>query len=161
MPQTGTQAEVNDLIKKLYKVADRAKGLAKPALRRAAKPIISAAKSKIDDSKAPHHRYKDGQKIATYYPGNLRRSIAVLPLRRAKTAVLIGPRLSKAGRAGGEFKGNRVDGYYAHFVEFGTVGQSAEPYMRPAAESAGPVALSLAVKELKAEILKYSQTLAV
>ncbi len=60
-----------------------------------------------------------GNVVATYYPGNLARSIRVLDLRRAKYAVYVGARLQK-GSATGQFSGTRVDGYYMGMVEEGT-----------------------------------------
>lgn len=163
MADAKLQAEINEAVKKLYRISGRTRNTAKPALRRAAKPIVQAAKDRAPKSDAPHYRYKDGRIVATYYPGNLRRSIRVLPLRRtAKAAVLIGPKLAaSSGGATGDFKGNRVDAYYATMVEFGTVNQRPQPYMRPAAETAGPQALQLAVRELKAEIEKQARAVAV
>lgn len=148
------QDEVNTAVKKLYRIADRGKRKATSALRRGAAPLVTAAKANAPQHDKPHHRYKDGRIVATYYPGNLRRSIRVLPLRRAKAAVLIGPKLASlgGGSSEGQFKGQRVDGYYAHMVEFGTINQPPQPYMRPAAQQAGGAALRLALNELKKEI---------
>lgn len=162
MPQT-LQDEVNVLVKKLHTIADRAKRKSTSALRRGAAPIVSAAKANAPQSNEPHHRYKDGRKVATYYPGNLRRSIRVLPLRRTKSAVLIGPKLARSsgGPAEGDFRGQKVDGWYAHFVEFGTIEQPPQPYMRPAAQQAGTQALRLAVDELKKEIDRAARAVAV
>lgn len=161
MPST-LQQEVNDAIRKLNLVADRARRKSTSALRRGAAPIVAAAKANAPQHDKPHRRYKGGEIEATYYPGNLRRSIQVLPLRKTKNAVLIGPKLAKStGGASGDFRGRRVDGYYAHFVEYGTVDQPPQPYMRPAVESAGDLALRISVKELKAEIEKAAREVSV
>jgi HK97 gp10 family phage protein len=157
------QEEVNEAIRKLQKVSDRVKADSNTALRAGAKPIVSTAKSLAPRSKEEHYRYKDGRKVATYYPGNLRRSIRVLPLRKTKSAVIIGPKLARSsgGPAEGQFSGNRVDGYYAHFVEFGSLTIPPKPYMRPAATQAGPAGLRIAVTELKKAIDKYANSIAI
>jgi HK97 gp10 family phage protein len=87
----------------------------------------------------------------------------VLPLRKTKSAVIIGPKLARSsgGPAEGQFSGNRVDGYYAHFVEFGSLTIPPKPYMRPAATQAGPAGLRIAVTELKKAIDKYANSIAI
>lgn len=115
-------------LEKYFSVKERKKMLGK-----AAKPLIKSAKSKVDSSDAPHKRYdSNGNHVATYYPGNLKRSIRILPLRRSQD-IFVGPYTTK-GSSQGDFRGNRVDGYYAHMVEGGTINYQAKPYMRPAAE---------------------------
>lgn len=157
------QEEVYEAIKKLQKVSDRIKSDSNTAFRAGAKPIVNAAKSLAPRSQEEHYRYKDGRKVATYYPGNLRRSIKVLPLRKTKSAVIIGPKLARSsgGPAEGQFSGNRVDGYYAHFVEFGSLNIPPRPYMRPAAKQAGPAGLRIAVTELKKQIDKYALSISI
>ena len=103
----------------------------KKILRKAAKPLTRAAKANVPRSNKPTHRYSNGKIIATYYPGNLRRSIKVLPLRRTIN-IFVGPH-TKGGS--GNFKGRRVDGYYANFVEKGTVFQQGVHYMENAYKS--------------------------
>ena len=55
-------------------------------------------------------------------------------------------------------KGLKVKGWYAHFVEFGTVKQAAQPFMRPAFEQSESNVLSTAkeyiVKRIPAEVAK-------
>jgi HK97 gp10 family phage protein len=95
-----------------------------------------------------HHRYKKGQgKVATYYPGNLRASVQRLPLRKTKDAI-VGPLLAK-GNATGTFGLGQADGYYAHFVEYGTVKMSAQPFVDAGVAAGGPLALRLAVNNLR------------
>ncbi len=159
MADARLQAELNVLTRKLNSIADNAKAQAKKAFHQAAPPIIEAAKANAPQHNAPHHRYKNGKKVATYYPGNLRRSIQILPLRRTANAVLIGPKLGKG--ASGEFRGRKVDGYYAHFVEYGTETQTPQPFMRPAAAKAGPQALNKAVQILKRIIDDHARRLSV
>lgn len=38
-------------------------------------------------------------------------------------------------------KGDRYDGWYAHFIEFGTINQAAQPFLRPAFENMQDMAL--------------------
>lgn len=99
----------------------------------AGKLIINSAKAKVPVSKKPHNRYSNGKIVATYYPGNLKKSIGIVKFKQKKGKItFVGPRLAK-NQTGGDFKGNKTDGYYGHFIEYGTkAGQSAQPYMRPA-----------------------------
>ena len=103
----------------------------KSLLKKAAKPVVKALKSSaiFKGEPKPHDRYHNGRKVATYYPGNLKRSIRTLKFRRSKD-LFVGPKLGKKGSTG-TFKGNKVDGYYGHMVEFGTVHSKAQPFMRP------------------------------
>lgn len=99
-------------------------------LAAAAKPMLAAAKSAAPVSKKPHKRYANSTLAATYYPGNLRRSLQVLKFRRKKSAVFLGAKLSQVST--GIFKGRRADGYYMHMVEFGTSHSAAKPFWMPA-----------------------------
>lgn len=118
-------------MKRIAKILRDKAGAVKPAERRkiirpAAELIVNAAKSLVPVSDAPHHRYKDGKKIATYYPANLKRSIRILGhLGKLSGNVFIGPARA-AGDSSGVFRGRRVDGYYMAIVE------SKKPYLRPA-----------------------------
>lgn len=116
--------------------------------------LISAIQGRAPESEAPHSRYKGGRIVATYYPGNLRRAFRTLVFRRS-AAVFVGPKLDKAG-SGGDFRGNRTDGYYAHWVEFGApaAGLPPRPFVKPAADAAGPLVLRLATEFLKRKIEK-------
>jgi len=84
-------------------------------LRFSAKPLVKAAQNK-----------------APLDTGVLSASLGPVSLRRARTASLIvGP------RAKGKFKVVKNEptnrsGWYGSFVEFGTVHQKAQPFMRPA-----------------------------
>ena len=117
-------AEIREAVRRLNEIPGYIDKERKALLKYAAEPFLTGAKSKVPKSGKSHKRYKDGKVVAEYKPGNLRRSIKVLPLRKTKS-VIIGPNLQKSGGAG-------ADGYYAHFVEFGTAHSPAQPYMRPA-----------------------------
>lgn len=86
-------------------------------MRKPAKVVQKAAQSFVKDSGRTHHRYeksyKKGKKVATYYSGNLRKSIKRLPLRRTPD-VFVGPQIRRT-KFEGEFglTARKVDGYYA------------------------------------------------
>lgn len=103
--------------------------------QKAAKIIIDSARAKVDVSKEPHTYVKNGKVIATFYPGNLQRSIGIVRNKKTNSNITwVGPRLSKRGTQG-DFKGARVHGWYGHFVEYGVgFGKKTQPYMRPAYE---------------------------
>lgn len=103
----------------------------KKALGQAAKPLINQAKvnapvykGKNGDNK--HYRYLRGIEVADYQAGNLKRSIRQLRHLRSsknpdKLAIHVGARTHKERTASayGSFKGNKVDGYYGHWVNDG------------------------------------------
>ena len=71
-------------------------------------------------------RFKNG-KIARYHPGNLKRAIQVFEHMKDRTNKYVGPYVKpKAMDKSGDFKGDTVDGWYAHIVEANT------PFIRPA-----------------------------
>ena len=117
-------SEIREAVRRLNEIPGYIDKERKNLLKYAAEPFLEAAKRNVPKSGQTHKRYKNGVVVAEYKPGNLRRSLRFLPFRRTKS-VFIGPVLQKSGRAG-------VDGYYAHFVEYGTVHSPAKPYMRPA-----------------------------
>lgn len=93
------------------------------------RPTIQAARQRAPISSEPHSRYSGGVEVRTYDPGNLRRSIGNITSKNRKYPnILVGP---KAGAK------KKYDGFYGHFVEFGTVNMPAQPFMRPAYESTG------------------------
>lgn len=155
------QKEIDELVRKLRKVSDRAKTDSRAAFREAAPVLISAIQGRAPQSDAPHHRYSGGKIKATYYPGNLKRSIKALTFRRS-AAIFVGPRLDKAGSAG-DFKGVRTDGYYAHWMEFGApaAGIPPRPFVKPAVQAAGGLTLRLATVFLKRKIDTYAKGLSV
>lgn len=96
--------------------------------------LINAAQNLAPNSPKVHYRYNTakliksirapkgyGRKLASYYPGNLDRSIIDIGDKRRRVAkgykVVIGPYyLSWKQDPKGEFKGKRFDAYYAHMV---------------------------------------------
>lgn len=85
-----------------------------------------------------------GNVVAEYHKDNLARSIKPLSLRKMKRGIVIGPAASRSGK--GVFKGSRVDGWYAHMVEYKTKNNKRA---RPFASSAWTMTES----RVKADIL--------
>ena len=138
--------EVRIVNKKLERLLDEfSTKERKKILRRAARPMRKAARLGIKDADKPVKRYSTpkvlkglrapkgkGKVVAIYHPGNLRRSIKILSFRRAKTAVFVGPKLGKQGASQFGKPGQKVDGYYAHIYEFGSVNYRGRAPMRKA-----------------------------
>ena len=95
---TQIDIEVAQAIKKLRSLKKELskRELQKP-LRESAKILVKEARSNIPKSSKVHHRYSTakvvgkirapkgfGKIVATYYPGNLRRSLRVLTFRKSK-----------------------------------------------------------------------------
>lgn len=129
------EKEVKEINKKLQILLGQFdKKERKKILRPAAKILVKAARANIKDSKKPHYRYTNasklfgnlkapkglGKKVATYLPGNLRKSIRVMSFRKSD-GLHVGPRLAKRNKDGEFGRGSRVDGWYAHFQEYGTI----------------------------------------
>lgn len=137
-------------------------------LRKAAAPMVIAAQRNVDDAPAPVKRYstakvfsgsrapKGGGTVeATYYPGNLKKSIRTMTFRKSKDAIFVGPKAWKKGSSGDFGKSeDRVDPYYAHMVHDGTSTSQANPYMLRAFESTKNVSKAILERELKKTIEK-------
>lgn len=159
------ERELYNLRKKLLQVSDNAKKESQAAFGQAAPILISAIQGLAPQSDKPHFRYNTpkisgklrapngfGKIVATYMPGNLRRSFKKLVFRKS-ASIYVGPKLDKRG-SGGTFSGNRTDGYYAHWIEYGApeAGITATPFVRPAVSAAGPQTLKFAAEILKRAI---------
>ncbi len=153
--------EFNKQIKDISKKFDD-KTLRK-IFRKGSKPYITAVRSSAPKATKTVKRYNtakvlkgarapkgSGNVIAEYTPGNLGRSMKVLPLRRAKRAVIVGPKKVRNSR--GIFSGRRADGYYAHMVEFGTTHSASHPFVEPAWQASKGAVLSNIIGELRKEI---------
>lgn len=160
--------QVRDAIKKLNSIPKEfRKKERKKMLRKASKPLIAAAKSNIKDSKIPVHRYSTGKVVqsirapkgsgtilATYIPGNLKESIKVLPIRKSWD-IFIGPKVAKRNNKGTFGTKGKVDGWYAHFVEFGTVHQDAQNYMRNAVDTTKRIVQKNIIQEVKKTLQRF------
>jgi hypothetical protein len=109
------------------------------ALRRGALILVEAMQRRVSVADRPVHRYSGGKIAATYYPGNLRRSIRILEHMKDKRAVYAGVLRNPASGSKGVFTGDRADGWYAHYVEYGP---RKRPFVRPAIAEAGPQAIA-------------------
>jgi HK97 gp10 family phage protein len=116
-------------------------------LRPAAEILQKAAQANVRVAKKAVKRYGTGKFskklkspkgkgriLAIYEPGNLKLSLQVLKFKRSK-ALFVGAKVMKRNPNGTFGKGKRADGWYAHFLEFGTKRARAYPFMRPAAIS--------------------------
>ena len=157
------QNELNVLLHKLDGLKDIPRREQTRALTEAAGPLRAAIAGKAPQSDRPHKRYSTakvskkiraprgrGNVVAVYNPGNLRQSIQTLRFRRSK-AIFIGPKLDKSR------SGRLPDGYYAHFVEFGTAqGQPAQHFVKTAVGAFGNTALRLAAEVIRRKIETYA-----
>lgn len=120
-----TDADIKKFIKALERVVTQHD--MKEILERSVRPTIDAVQNRIPIEKYKRTRYLNGKKVATYYPGNLRRSFKLLDKLNkrhlkgnfALRKVWFGINLHR-GDSRGVFKGSRTDGYYAHMVNNGT-----------------------------------------
>ena len=157
------QGEINALIRKLQGLAPAIKKVAQSDLAEASGILVSAVQGRAPVGDKPHNRYRtakvikgirapkgSGNIVATYQPGNLKRSFKTLKFRRSE-AVFVGPKVG----------GNAADGYYAHMVEFGTIHQRAQNFVQAAVQAAGSQTLSFAAELLARRIEYYGRQNAV
>lgn len=116
------------------------------ALNKAATILKNSMVQKVPVGNRVVKRYINGKVVATYHPGNLKRSIQILDLKDKKNAYVGVKRLSK-GKSKGVFRGSNVDGYYAHMVEYG---RHKRPFIRPAVDAVGAKVL----QELERYVIK-------
>jgi len=176
------QAQLN---RDLKKVKDKMKHLSlkgmpveiqEDVLRKAAAPLVAAAQARapvMKDRKEAIVSYKDGR---TYYylPGNLKLSIQEIRFRRRAGSVtgkkgirgggvlFFGPKVAKRrGRSGKTYRygssKNRVDAFYAHFVEYGTRNMDATPFMRPAYQSTRRKVIKIATYETAKLVRRWAE----
>lgn len=100
-----------------------------------------------------------GRVIATYYPGNLRKSVLDLATRKSKfkksPVVVVAPYYGRRGSKGDFGKGKRVDAYYAHMVYGG-----AEAYQQKVLLKGLNIAATVAIPAMKRkfeELLKVEK----
>lgn len=183
MAQDLLNGDIRRLIKTLYQISTDAKGDTKRILEIGSRPIVTAARAAAPVGAHVHFRYNTpkltkklrapngmGVIVATYRPGNLRDSIKAIFFRRAANSVFIGPVVSRKPKGtfgpdlpftydGGSFASTRTDGFYAAWNEFGApeAGISPNPFMRPAAASAGGTATKIVVNELEKSIQRFAK----
>lgn len=144
------QKDVNAAVKTLEKLMFNFENEQRKILEYAAIPMVDAMQRGAPTGKVQiHFRYPkrrgarahrgEGQRIARYYAGNLKKSFRVLDLKRTK-GVIVGAKLAKGGSKG-TFGVGRFDAYYLHWVEYGTVNMAARPFVRPAIIQAAPAVI--------------------
>ena len=143
-------------------------------LNNAAIPFINSAQAKTPVSSKIHFRYNTaklikgirapkgfGRKIAQYISGNLKLSIKALRkgvFAKFDNVLYVGPLLARGKEGGkGTFGRARFDGYYAHFLEFGTSFMSKRPFMRPAFEATKMQIIGRIKLGLQKHIAKYTK----
>ena len=96
-------------------------------LKKAAKPLIQAMKRHVKvSSKKTWAKGSFSTRLKFHRPGELKRSIGIVTGKNKKRPLLsIGPRFGKKAVGGN-------DGWYFHFLEYGTSKMSALPFIRPA-----------------------------
>jgi hypothetical protein len=110
-------ADIKSLVYELKTWSKNLQLDSKKILKPAGEVVARQIQKKTPVSRRRHYRYGSGGagRVATYFPGNLRRSIQDLNLIRTG-AIFIGP---KFGNSQGTFSGARVDGWYAQIVDRG------------------------------------------
>lgn len=146
----GFVIQIEGKVEAINEISDFLKAIRNPEFRRKVAqigsfPVVEAARKLAPESKAIHYRYSKGQKVATFYPGNLRRSIMDITqrrksLQRKTTNAIIGPYiLSRGSAATGVFKGARVDPYYAQFIYGSAKAFGSKVMVRALIETRGQV----------------------
>ena len=127
------------------------------AFRSAAKPLVKEAKRKVPVSGkkafATVHRHVQKRQVTTltrvHKPGQLKRSIGTINSRsKQKPSVWVGP------RKGNKFKD---DGWYGHFVEFGTIKQPPQPFMKTAWDSTKQTVENSIGREIGASMQRFME----
>lgn len=121
---------------------------------RAAKPLIKAARSRVPKGTRKHQRGSGADRIV-YNPGNLRRSIGRIPIRRLVDAI-VGPRFAKKKVAEYGGVGQPTDGYYAHML-FGGAKQFKAVVMDPALASSKLEIISIVEKGTRKSIKRRAR----
>ena len=140
MPTLGNAGEINREIDAWIKkvegsVSDFNKRDRRKILVRAAKPVVKTARRLAPKSAKPHYR-KDGTKRIKYNPGNLKRSIKRLPLRKSRDA-FVGPQFAKKKVAEYGGPGQPTDAYYAAMI-YGSAAAFNRKVLTPALSQSAP-----------------------
>lgn len=158
-----TVTGIDELVAKLTKIGDpkKTRSTMLKILRKQARPIVMAARNEAPMSKKAHKRYGgkgSGTVLATYQPGNLKKSIVVGASKSINPSVWIGP---------GSGAKRRYDGYYGHIVHYTNPRSRAKtivpgnPFMQRAWNSTGAVSTektrAAVAKVIQKEIDRYSK----
>ena len=143
------QADLNRVINAIHGIGPAITKDIKKELKAAARPLVQSIKSAAPRGKKAHTRKSGGETI-TYKPGNLKRSFRVLNFRRAKTGIYVGAKL-----------GGAADGYYAHFVNDGTINagggasQNAQQFVERGLSAVKTAVLADSVARISRLVSKY------
>lgn len=150
------QNDLNRVITTLRRMSPTVRKAGKADLMEAAKILEAAVKGRTPIGEVVHRRYSSskgkrakrgsGRVVATYKPGNLRKSMQRLNFRRSNAA-FVGPQLRK----------ENPDGYYAHMVERGTIRQPAQNFVKNAVQAAGNQTLRFAAKLIERRINSFGK----
>jgi HK97 gp10 family phage protein len=159
-------AKANKKINEIIKSVDPKES--KEILRSAAKILIATARSIAPKSKTTHYRYNTpkinsrlrapngtGVKVASYEPGNLSRSIQILPLKKLVKSIIIGPKTAKRNGTG-KFSGRKVDGFYANMIEGGTKNITPNRFMERSWNTTRSTVTRKIASQLKLKLSKSS-----
>lgn len=109
-----------------YKNKAKVRSIAKPASKIAVKYLREGAIERGDTAKyAPPSYYKPKRRKrkgvdAVYYSGNAKRSMRSFAFRKSYF-MHVGAKVNRGSAAGGDFNtGNKVEGFYNYFLEYGT-----------------------------------------
>lgn len=138
------QADLNRVINAIRGISPAITKNVKKELSEAAKPLMQSIKSVAPKGGKAHARIAGSGQRIVYKPGNLKRSYRVLNFRRSKTGVYVGVKL-----------GGVVDGYYAHFVNDGTINQNAQQFVERGTNSVKTAVLSDSVNRISRLVRKY------
>lgn len=149
-----TRIEIAAISRKLDGIPALLREDRKKVLSYAAIPLADAAQRKAPTGTKIHRTYSGGKVVGTYYPGNLRKSPKILTKIKRSPDVFVGPEVLRSG-SGTFGKGKRVNAYYAHMVEYGTIHSAAVPFMRPALSSSGPQVIKRMENGFRLLVKKY------
>lgn len=116
------------------------------AMFKAANVLRKSIQGGVTDATKPVSRYINGKKVATYHPGNLRRSIKILSHMKDRVNKYVGVERQPGGGVKGIFVGSRTDGYYAHMVE------KKRPYFQPGTLAARDEAVKIVLDFVKKQM---------
>lgn len=143
--------EIAEVMRKLKAtVKDFDKKDRRKILVKASRPVVKAVRNKVPVGVRVHYRGKLPNRIK-YNPGNLRRSVKRLSLRKSKDQ-FVGPQFArnKVLEYGGP--GQPSDGYYASML-YGSAANFNNRVLAPAAATASSEVLGTVKREAKAAII--------
>lgn len=161
------QREIDELGKELRRISSNAKNQTSRILGKGARPLVYALFAAAPHGRKMHKRYSamkgrrakrgSGNVVATYAPGNLAASFAVMRFRNAKYRVTVGAKLAKGSAQGNFGPMGKSDGYYAHMVEKGTKNSKAQPFVLPTWIRMEPTVKNIIIADFKRVIKRLKK----